>query len=125
LTAEAAERVGVSIERVLTELAKIGFANINDYVDVTGDGPRIALGQLPPEKLAAISEIQTDTLIDRTKTDEAGNFGEVRRVKIKLWDKKGALVDLGRHLGMFVDKTETKLSGGIPVALLTQDDVGG
>jgi phage terminase small subunit len=87
--------------------------------------PVVSLARIPPEKLAAISEIQTDTLIDRTKADEAGNFGEVRRVKIKLWDKKGALVDLGRHLGMFVDKTETKISGGIPVAVLTQDDVGG
>ncbi len=28
----------------------------------------------------------------------------VRRVKFKLHDKRAALVDLGRHLGLFVDK---------------------
>jgi phage terminase small subunit len=98
LQVQAAERVGVSIERVLNELAKIGFANIGDYVDVSGaDGPQIDLSALPPEKLAAISEIQTETILDRSvRDDESGRTGEVRKVRLKLWDKRGALVDLGR-----------------------------
>ncbi len=56
LNAEAALRAGVSIERVLNELAKIGFADMGDL--------------------------------------------------IKAGDKLRALEGLGRHLGMFVDKTE-------------------
>jgi len=38
LTAAAAVRAGVSIERVLNELAKIGFANLGDYVSRSGGG---------------------------------------------------------------------------------------
>jgi len=34
---------------------------------------------------------------------------------LKLLDKKGALTELGRHLGMFVDKSETKITTPIVV----------
>jgi hypothetical protein len=44
--------------------------------------------------MAAISEYTTDSFRDPAK-------GWVTRVKLKLCDKRAALVDLGRHLGMF------------------------
>ena len=59
--------------------------------------------RITPEQFAAIGEVQTDTI------------GDVSRVKLKLLDKRGALVDLGRHLGMFVDKTEASVNGMIVV----------
>lgn len=46
-------------------------------------------------------------LIDSTEIDDntAGAIAEVSQgkegLKVKLHDKKGALVDIGRHLGMF------------------------
>ena len=100
LTAEAAARAGVSIERVLKELAKIGFSNLGDYVSPSGV---VDISRVTPEQFAAIGEVQTDTI------------GDVSRVKLKLLDKLRALNDLGRHLGMFVDKTETKVDGMIVV----------
>ena len=90
----AAENVGLTVERVLKELEKIAFANLADYVNANDDEPKVALAGLSPEKMAAVAEFTTETMGDRSK------------VKIKLWDKRGALVDIGRHLGMFVDKAE-------------------
>lgn len=40
-----------------------------------------------------------------------GNAREVKRVKFKLADKRAALVDIGRHLGMFKDRLD--LSGDV------------
>lgn len=89
--AERSKRTGISQDRVLLELAKIGFANIKDVVD-----PKTAevLPDAKEEDLACIQSIKV----------KPGEFGTEREVK--MYDKKGALVDLGRHLGMFKDKVE-------------------
>jgi phage terminase small subunit len=108
LQVQAAERVGVSIERVLNELAKIGFANIADYMDIEDGKPVLSLARNSRDQLAAIAEVTSDQ----------------GRVKIKLLDKKGALVDLGRHLGMFVDKLKVE-AGDIACALLTDNEYRG
>ena len=46
---------------------------------------------------SALSEVTVDDYID----GRGEGAREVKRIKIKLCDKKGALVDLGKHLGMF------------------------
>lgn len=43
----------------------------------------------------------------------------MRRVKFKLADKRAALVDLGRYLGIFSDKVELTGRGGGPVQQVT------
>jgi phage terminase small subunit len=98
----AIEKTGITIGRVLEELAKIGFANIADYVDVSTGEPRINLADVPPDKLAAISSIETETQLRGDSEDG------VRKVKIRLWDKRAALVDMGKHLGMFIERSEVK-----------------
>ena len=52
---------------------------------------------------------------------EIGDNGEMigRVKKLKLIDKKGALDSIGRHLGMFVDRTE--LSGRDGEAIVISD----
>lgn len=84
--AERSRRTGISQDRVLQELAKIGFAKITDVVD-----PETAkiLQNAKEEDLACIQSI-------KIKPNEWGTEREV-----KLYDKKGALVDIGKHLGMF------------------------
>jgi len=51
---------------------------------------------------------------DKTCEDFTDGRGEdardVRRVKIKLLDKLGALQQIGRHLGMFVDRVQQEVS---------------
>ena len=36
-------------------------------------------------------------------------------MRLKLYDKAKVLVDLGRHMGMFVDRTEVKHEGMPPI----------
>jgi len=100
----------ITAERVLQELALLGFANMEDYIRVGTNGdPYIDLSELTREQAAAISEVAVDDYVE----GRGKNAREVRRVRIKFHDKKGALVDIGRHLGMFKDHLE--VSGGVTV----------
>lgn len=102
----AAADCGISVGRVLRELEKIGFSNMLDYVKIDDDGqPCLDFTDLERDKAAAIGEITTDVMTN----PRDGSI--TRRTKFKLLDKKGALVDLGRHLGMFVDRKDIRVGG--------------
>jgi len=102
---ERSGRVEITQDMVLRELAKIGFSDIRKLVRwgetqvrmVDGDEGE-AEDMVPYHGLA---------LIDSTEVDDAtaAAIAEVSQgrdgLKVKLHDKKGALVDIGRHLGMF------------------------
>jgi phage terminase small subunit len=98
-----ADKLDVTAERVVAELAKIGFANMADYMKAGPDGD-------PYLDFSAISRDQAAALVEVTVEDFKDGRGEdardVRRVKFKLADKRAALVDLGKHLGLFVDRHE-------------------
>lgn len=112
LTGKAAEKAGITIERVLTELAKIGFANMLDYVTINGSGePIIDLSALDRDQAAAIQEVIVDTHSEREGEDSIA----VRRVRFKLLDKRAALVDIGKHLGMFKERVELTGKDGQPI----------
>jgi hypothetical protein len=81
------------------ELARVAFANMLDYIKVTADGGvSVDLSQLERDTAAAILEVVVDTYVD----GRGENAKEVKRVRFKLADKRAALVDLGKHLGLFV-----------------------
>lgn len=108
--AERSRRTGINQDRVLQELARIGFAKITDVVD-----PETAkiLPDASDDDLACIQSI-------KIKPNEFGTEREV-----KLYDKKAALVDLGKHLGLFKDKVE--LSGDMDLNITIdygEDDTG-
>jgi phage terminase small subunit len=50
---------------------------------------------------------------------------KVRRVRFKPADKRGALVDLGKHLGMFKDRIEHSGKDGGPVEVKQYSDIAG
>lgn len=107
------ERTEITQDRVLAELAKIGFANMDDYITVGSDGdPFVDLSALDRDKAAAISEVTVEDFTDGRGDDAR----DVRRVKFKLLDKRAALVDIGRHLGMFPSKFEHTGKNGGPIA---------
>ncbi len=105
--AKGAEKAAITQSRVLNELAKIAFADITQFVawgalpdpDATTSGKRkpgkqattrqivrlVDSANLPPEALGAIQSIK------QTKDG----------IEIKLYDKRAALADIGKHLGMF------------------------
>ena len=126
LMAEGAERAGVTVEAVVRELAKIGFSDIRKVVHWTGteivdevDGEDGEGGE-PHVVIRAANLVQ---LIGSESIDDdtAGAVAEISQskegaLKVKLHDKRAALVDLGKHLGMFKDKVEHSGPGGGPVA---------
>jgi phage terminase small subunit len=100
---KAAAKTDIKVERILEELARIGFANMLDYVSIgQGGDANLDLTGLTRDTAAAISEIVVDTHNAKDGKDTI----VVRRVRFKLLDKRAALVDLGKHLGMFKERAE-------------------
>lgn len=100
----------VSVERVLSELVKVGFANLQDYIRVTSDGdPYVDLSAMTEYQAAALQEITVEDFKDGRGDDAR----DVRRVKIKMLDKLSALEKLGKYLSMFVDRL--KIEGDLTI----------
>lgn len=98
-------RTQITQDMVLQELAKIGFSDIRKVVRWGETQVRMVDGEDDePEDMVPYHGL---ALIDSTEIDDntAGAIAEVSQgkdgLKVKLHDKKGALVDIGRHLGMF------------------------
>jgi phage terminase small subunit len=101
------QRTEITQDKVLQELAKIGFANIDDYVTVETDSCNRKTvkvkptADIPKDKIAAISSIKQ------------GANG----IEVKTHDKVRALENIGRHLGMFKDKLEISGTNEIQIKL--------
>lgn len=100
--AEVAERkFEVTAERVIEELAKVGFASMRQFVTIDADGqPQIDLTDAPEWALDALAEVKTETVLEG-RPDEEGNRQAVRKTQIKLHDKLKALTHLGEITGVF------------------------
>lgn len=104
-----AEKLDLTGERVLKELARLAFANMTDYIDIGPDGSaRVDFSRVDRDKGAAIQEVDIDEYSERTGNRKRGKptFETVKRVKFKLADKGQNLERLGRHLKLFTDKLE-------------------
>lgn len=89
----------ITVERVLRELAIVGFSDHEHYEADARGNLRLAAG-VSPHASRAISSIKRKV---RTFTDEDGNTEESVEVEYKLWNKNQALDSIGKHLGMFKD----------------------
>lgn len=104
LTAAAAEKSGVTIERVMAEIAKLGFANMDDYIVRGENGATyVDLSKITRDQAAAIQSLNVETTNVITGEDDDEDEAEsaplmVRKVKFKLADKKGSLEILRKHL---------------------------
>lgn len=93
------KKTGISAESVINELAKVAFANIKS---VLGEKNVIQdISQLPDEITAAVESIQSDI-----RHDGGDSEGYTEKVKVKFYNKLGALSDLGKHLGIFEKDNE-------------------
>ncbi len=89
---ERSRRTEITQDSVLRELALIGFADMADFTQWSPDGVTLKASEdLTPEHTRIVAEVS------QTKTDHGGT------IKFKLHDKQAALVNLGRHLGLFMD----------------------
>lgn len=101
--AERLARVELTGDMVIQELRKIGFANMQDYMGSTPDGdPFLDFSMLTRDQAAALQEVTVEDYMDGRGEDARA----VKRVKFKLSDKRAALVDIGRHLGLFTDRVQ-------------------
>ena len=118
--ASRSERTEITADMVLRELALLGFANMQDYVRVTSSGePYVDLSDMTREQAAAISE----TLVEDYVEGRGEDARQVRKVRIKFHDKKGALVEIGRHLGMFEkDKASVEIKGPLVIIRSGKED---
>lgn len=113
--AKLAERTGVSAERVIAELAHVGFSDIGKAFGA--DGKMLALHDMPPEARAALAGVETEELFEG-KGEERTQVGLLR--KLRLWDKVKALELLGKHLGIFKEKVEHTGAEGAPLQIVVQ-----
>lgn len=131
-TEKAIERLAITKESVLGELAKIGFSDIRKAVEWRGNLTRETDNPDGGDVLV-VREItnQQVRLIDSDKIDDetAAAIAEVRQsptggLSIKLHDKQSALVNLGKHLGLFPTKVEMTGAKGGPVqsVVMTGDE---
>jgi phage terminase small subunit len=92
-------RTQVSAEKVVREYARLAFANMSDVAEWGGGAMSIkASGELDEDVLAAVSEVIETT----------GPAGST--TKVKLFSKTDALNALSKHLGMFVERSESEIN---------------
>lgn len=95
------DKFGITPERIIQELSKIAFANIQDFMCLDEDGVAVIdLAAIDQDKASAL-----DVSFEITK-----GRGKTVSTKIKLLDKQAALLQIGKHLGMFADKVDHKVS---------------
>lgn len=102
-----AAKIEISAERVLQEIAKMAFANVQDLYDEHGILKPIS--ELPRDVAATVQSVKV-------------NLTETCAVQeVKLWDKKGSLELLGKHLVLFTDKHEHSGSLDVNLNILADD----
>lgn len=107
--AERSKRTGVNQDRVVLELAKMAFVKMTDVVDSKGAIKEDASG----DDLSCIESIKYK------KTDN--EFGGSVEREVKIGSKLKALELLGKHLGMWSDKTDVNVA--IPVVISGEDNL--
>lgn len=127
-TEKAIDKLAITKERVLAELAKIGFSDIRKAIrwksslveeeDNPEGGDVLVVKTIVTNNVELVSsdEIDDETAAAIAEVSQNASGG----IKIKMYDKKGALVDIGKHLGMFVEKHEHSGPDGGPIQTETR-----
>lgn len=111
-----AETLQCTADDIARELHKLAFSNMADFMVVPeGGDPYLDLSKLTRDQSAALHEVTVDAYTDRSSVDEEDNPREVKRVKVKLYDKRQSLMDLAKLLGFVTDKHELTGKGGTPL----------
>lgn len=92
---------GVTVQRIVDELAKISFADRRKLFD--SEGHLLPPAQWPDDLAACVSGLEMESA---TIEGPDGPRIVAYPSKVRLVDKKGTLELLGRHLKMFVDRIE-------------------
>ena len=101
-----AAKIEITADKVLQEIAKMAFANVQDLYDEHGILRPIS--ELPRDVAAAVQSVKV-------------NLTEACAVQeVKLWDKKGTLELLGKHLRLFSEKNAEDDDTPAPVKVVVE-----
>jgi len=96
-TKKRCDRLDITADKVLQELAKIGFSDIREMFDE--DGKPLGVEDLKDKAAAAVQSVNvTSRKLGKGKVEYTHN--------IKLADKKASLELLGKHLKLFSEQIE-------------------
>lgn len=114
------QRTEITQDRVLQELAKLGFFDARNFFDAEGR----------PREITALDDSTAACIAGLEVLEEYRGSGEDRELighvkKYKITDKIKALELLGRHLGMFKDKLDisAEVANKNPYAELTTEEL--
>lgn len=98
-TEERLERLEVTADTVLRELAKIAFTNMKDYLSARDDGSvYVDLSRITPVQAAGLADLRID--------EYTSEKGCIRRTRLKLGAKTRALELLGKHLKLWSNRAQ-------------------
>ena len=109
--ASEAERLGITRQRVLDEMARCAFVDPRKIFNE--DGSLKAITDLDPDTAAAIAGVEIEALF-AGKGEDKEQIGKTNRVKFV--NKTTALDQLGKHLGLF-EKDNKQVGEGAVDAL--------
>lgn len=108
-----AERTQVTADMVAAELARIAFSDLRDVATWGAD----TLALIDSSEL---SEDAARSLREVVATTSQTEHGTTNRLHVKQHDKMKALELLGKHLGMFREKLDVNVSGGLTLTALAR-----
>lgn len=109
------ERTELTQDMVVNELRKIGFADIRKVISW---GERPVLEEMNEDddlRTYPVELIASENIDDDTAAAISEVVLTAQGVKVRLHDKLRALVNLGKHLGMFPQRLEHLGRGGGPI----------
>ena len=114
------ERIGVTAERVVSEIARIALSDIRKAVSWRSSVDRVVAGPGGNHVAEVVNEVvlkDSDEIDDDTALAIAEiSMTEKGALKIKMHEKLGALDKLARHLGLYAPtKTEVTGADGEPL----------
>lgn len=110
LQSEIGKRLEITADMVVREFAKIGFSNIQDYIE--SGNSTLDISKIQRDKAASISALKVITSTHGTGKDKVVE----KQVEFKLHDKISALEKIGKHIGFF-EKDNSQQSTKIVVKL--------
>jgi len=94
----AAERAKITLDDTVAQYTALAMTGMSRFVRIDAQGqPAIDLSRCTPADLDLLAEITVETFMDGKGRDAR----EVKRIKIKPYDRHQALDKLARFLGMF------------------------
>lgn len=99
--ASRAKKFDISADRILSELSRVAFGTLGDFLTLTKDGtPIIDCSEIGDAEMAALSEITQDIYYERTGPDP-DDTTPVKKTKLKMHNKVQALDMLARIFKLY------------------------